>query len=586
MKKVEIITPTVLQTNQKIKLIKKRVAAYCRVSTDHEEQINSYESQIKFYDQMIAENPEWIKVDIYADKGISGTQAYNRDEFQRMIADAEAGKIDLILCKSISRFGRNVIDILKYIRILKNLNIAILFEEEHINTLEVQGEMLIAILASLAQQGSTNISFSSRKGNEMKMLRGELVGQYKVYGYRYDEEVENLVIVEEEAEVVRKVFDLYLSGLGTGKVAKKMNEEGYLTPKGKKWRDTTVADMIKNYKYRGDLMQGQSYTLDPLEHTRATNRGEKPFYYAEEHHEGIIEKSKWDEANRILKKRSTKYNGTFAPNKYSNQYAFSGKIVCGYCGETFNRWKRKIGKDNHDVITWVCSTKKRTKNGLAPKLCENFNYREETIQEAFVKAYSLLCKNNKSIIEQLLNTLKDILSGNCHQKEINKLEKQISEQKQGLSNLIDLKTKYKMDEELFANKYKEYTNKIDEFVVKLEEYQKLMVDEESIMNRINRFETIFESPDVLKEFSESVFETIVDSVVIGKIEEDGTKNPDYIKFILNTGSEIEDSLPNNKRRVSKKGTVLGDSEVAQNNVSYCGDGEWNARNSPYACKVT
>ena len=221
MKKVEIISPTILQTNQKYKLQKIRVAAYCRVSTDSDEQLNSYESQIKFYNQKISENPDWVKVDIYADEGISGTQVKNRDDFLRMIRDAEDGKIDLILCKSISRFGRNTVDILKYIRKLKSLKIPVFFEEEGINTMEMQGEILLTVLASLAQQGSSNISSSSCQGNKMKMMRGEPVGQYNVYGYRYDKEIKNFVIVEEEAEVVKKVFELYTTGLGTGKVAKK-----------------------------------------------------------------------------------------------------------------------------------------------------------------------------------------------------------------------------------------------------------------------------------------------------------------------------------------------------------------------------
>ena len=580
MKKVEIISPTILQTNQKYKLQKIRVAAYCRVSTDSDEQLNSYESQIKFYNQKISENPDWVKVDIYADEGISGTQVKNRDDFLRMIRDAEDGKIDLILCKSISRFGRNTVDILKYIRKLKSLKIPVFFEEEGINTMEMQGEILLTVLASLAQQGSSNISSSSCQGNKMKMMRGEPVGQYNVYGYRYDKEIKNFVIVEEEAEVVKKVFELYTTGLGTGKVAKKMNELGYVTPEGKKWRDTTVGDMIKNYKYRGDLMQGQSYTVDPIEHIRAENHGEKPFYYAEEHHEGIIDKATWDYANELLQKRRQKFNGKYAPNKYSCRYPFSSKIVCGYCGNTYNRWSRKIGKDKHDVVTWVCSTKKQKKYGRVVKTCDNYNYRQETIENAFVKVYSKLCENNKIIIEKLLNVLNDILSGNCYEKELQKLENQLSEYKESLSNLVDLKLKAKITEEIYDSKYSEINSKIDEFVLKIDEYKKMVVNEEQVKNRIDHFQRIFNSPDILKEFSESAFEILVDKIVIGKIEEDGTKNPNYIKFILNTGTELTDNLPNDKRK-KKKTVVLGDKDVAQNNVSYYGNGEWFSWSTPY-----
>lgn len=575
MQKVEIISPTILQSNQKYKLCKKKVCAYCRVSTDYEDQKSSYESQIKYYTVKINENPDWEFAGIYADEGISGTQAYNRDSFQRMIKDAEDGKIDLILVKSISRFGRNTVDILKYIRQLKALNVAIYFEEENINTLDMQGEVLIAILAALAQNGSSAISSSVIKGNQMKMKRGDLVGRYDCYGFRYDEEQENLVIVEEEAEIVRKVFDLYLTGLGTGKVAQKMNEEGYVTPRGKKWRDTTVSDMIKNQKYKGDLLQGQNYTVDPIEHIRAKNRGEREMYYARDHHIGIVDRVTWDTANEMLKQKSKKYNGDYAPKKYSTSYTFSSKIICGYCGETYIRWKRKIGKDNHDLITWICGKKKKKKNGMVPDLCDNLNYREETIEQVFVKAYSLLCKNNQKVIKQLLTTLGDVLSGNCHENELSKLQNQVNELDRKKSSLVDMKLNNLIDENMYLEKYKELNNKIDLLEEKINEYQQYVVDEKEIINRINRFKNIFESEQIFKEFSDNVFKALVDKIIIGKIEEDGTKNPNYIKFVLNTGTEIIDNLPEQKRR-KKNDTNLSDQKVAQNNVSFYGDRKWYA----------
>lgn len=577
MKKVEIISPTVLQTFLKENAKKIRVAAYCRVSTEHEEQLNSYESQIKYYEQIISENSEWVKVDVYADKGISGTQASNRVEFQRMIADAQNGKIDLILCKSISRFGRNVVDILKYVRMLKSLKIAVIFEEEHINTMEVQGEMLISILASLAQQGSTNISYSSRKGNEMKMRRGDPVGQYKVYGYGYDKEKEQYYIIEEQATIVRIVFDLYISGLGSVLVAKKMNEDGYVTPKGKKWRDTTVLDMIKNYKYRGDLMQGASYTLDPLEHTRAKNRGEKPFYYAEGHHVYIIEPEKWDLANEILKSRSKKYHSEGTEKNYSGKYAFSGKIICGYCGATFYRWQRKIGSDNHNVVTWVCSSKKKKKSGLVEKSCGNCNYREETIKKAFIEVYSELCKNHKSCIQQLLNTLQEMLSGASYAKEIKKIKNQIKAQKEYLSNLVDLRMRNKVDDETYDKKYVEYQTATDLLISNLDSLNIKANSEKNIEERINHFKNIFNDNKIMEEFSENAFKVIVDSIIIGENDENGNKNPNYIKFILNTGTEIIES-------VSTKNTQKKD--TSKDSVSFPGEAKWYAWTSSYGSQIS
>lgn len=575
MGKVEIISPKILQTNQELNIIKLKVAAYCRVSTEEEEQINSYESQISYYTDKIKENPEWEFAGIYADEGITGTKVDKRTEFLRMIKDAEAGKIDLILVKSISRFGRNTVDILNYIRKLKALNIAVYFEEENINTLKMQGEILISVLAALAQQGSSTISSSVILGNKMKMKRGELVGRYECYGYRYNEETENLEIVEEQAEIVRKVFDLYVSGMGSSRIAQKMNKEGYVTATGKKWRDTTVCDMIKNEKYVGDLMSGKNYTVDPIEHTRKENRGEKEFYHAINHHEGIIDRKTYNKAREILQKRSQKYNGAYAPNKYSTQYAFSSKIVCGYCGQTFYRWKRILGKDNHELITWVCSTKKMKKNGMVDHLCDNFNYRDDTIKNAFVKTYSVLCKNNKAIIEKLLDVIKDVLSDDSYTREIDKLQRQVKTLKDKQSSLVDMKLEGLITQDIYLEKYQDLNSKLDLLNVRIEEYTQVLGDNKNIKSKIDRFKQIFNEPTILEEFSREVFEAVVEKIIIGKVEEDGTKNPYYIKFILNTGTEIIDDLPKKSKKGRKKNDAdLGDHVVAQNNVSFSGDRKW------------
>lgn len=567
MGKVEVISPKILQNNQQLNIIKLKVAAYCRVSTEEEEQLNSYESQISYYTAKIQENPEWEFAGIYADEGITGTKVDKRTEFLRMIKDAEAGKIDLILVKSISRFGRNTVDILNYIRKLKALNIAVYFEEENINTLKMQGEILISVLAALAQQGSSTISSSVILGNKMKMKRGELVGRYECFGYRYNEEIENLEIVEEEAVIVRKVFDLYVSGLGSPTIAKMMNEQGYVTPTGKKWRDTTVCDMINNVKYAGDLLSGQNYTVDPIAHIRKQNRGEREMYYAKDHHPAIIDRKTFNKAKEIMNKRRQQYNGAYAPNKYSTQYAFSSKIECGYCGQKFYRWKRVLGKDKHDLVTWVCSTKKMKKNGLAEHLCENFNYRDDTIKEAFVKVYSILCKDNKAIIQKLLDVIKDVLSDDSYTREIDKLTRQMNTLKDKQSNLVDMKLEGLVDQDIYLKKYQELNNKIELLSLKIGEYEKVIGDNKNIKSRIDRFKQIFASPTILEEFSREVFETLVEKIIIGKIEDDGTKNPYYIKFILNSGTEIIDDLPKTRKETKKNGINKSESTVAQNNVS-------------------
>lgn len=268
---------------------KMRVAAYCRVSTDSDEQINSYNAQVTNYKNLIKQNKEWTFVDIYADSGISGTQSDNRDEFQRMISDARSGLIDIIITKSISRFARNTMDTLKYVRMLKEDNVAIIFEKENINTLTMNGEVLLTILSSLAQQESESLSANTKMGLRMKMKRGEIVGNQRCLGYDYDKETKMIYINEEEAKTVRYIFDRYTSGTGCFVIAQELTAMGAMTKKGNTQRvDTSVRGIITNEKYKGDLLMGKTFTVDPISKRRLDNFGEEEKYYIKNHHEPII----------------------------------------------------------------------------------------------------------------------------------------------------------------------------------------------------------------------------------------------------------------------------------------------------------
>ena len=275
---------TGLQINRKLK-----VAAYARVSTDSEDQLNSFESQVKYYNEKITKNIEWLFVEVYADESISGTQDYKRSNFMRMIQDSMNGKIDLILTKSISRFARNTLDTLKYVRMLKEKNVAILFEEENINTLEMAGELLLTILSSVAQQESETISSHVKLGLKMKQQRGELIGYNGCLGYTYDKENKSISINQEEAEIVKYIFNRYAQGVGSSIIARELTNMKYLTLKGlTKWSDSTVRRILKNEKYKGDVLQGKTYTTDPITHKRVINMGEENQYYIKEHHTAII----------------------------------------------------------------------------------------------------------------------------------------------------------------------------------------------------------------------------------------------------------------------------------------------------------
>lgn len=285
-----------------------RVAAYCRVSTGSQEQKNSYESQVKHYTHTIKSNKNWVFVDVYADESMKGTIDFKRTDFLRMINDALNGKIDLILTKSIARFARNTVDTLKYVRMLKEKNVAIYFEEEHINTLEMAGELLLTILSSVAQQEVQNTSDNVKLGLKMKMQRGEMVGANNCYGYEIDKEKKTLKIIEEEAKVVRKIFELYIDGYGTKGIADCLEAEKIKTRKGHtEWSTATITRILKNEKYIGDLLMRKSITIDPIAKKRIPNNGEEDKYYVKNHHPAIISRETFEKAQKIRASRSKDY---------------------------------------------------------------------------------------------------------------------------------------------------------------------------------------------------------------------------------------------------------------------------------------
>ena len=283
----------------------KRVAAYCRVSSDSDDQKNSYESQVRHYKDYISQRSDWELADIYADEGISGTQVGKRQDFQRLINDCVNGEIDYIVTKAIARFARNTLDTLKYVRMLKDMQIGVYFEEENIDTLTMDGELLLTILSSVAQQEVENTSAHVKKGLKMKMQRGELIGFQGCLGYDYDVETKQLSINKKEAKIVRYIFERYLEGIGGRAIARELDELGYKSPRGlDHWNDTTVLGIIKNEKYKGDILMGKTFTVDPISKRRLSNFGEEDKYYIKDNHEPIISKEDFEKAQAIRLRRA------------------------------------------------------------------------------------------------------------------------------------------------------------------------------------------------------------------------------------------------------------------------------------------
>lgn len=536
MKDVEIIKArNTLSSRAKTNLTKRlRVAAYCRVSTDSEDQLNSYKSQVQYYTDLIKNNSEWSLADIYADEAITGTQVTKREDFQRLINDCMNGEIDLIVTKSISRFARNTLDTLKYVRMLKEKGIAVFFEEENINTLTMDGELLLVILSSVAQQEVENISANVKKGLKMKMQRGELVGFQGCLGYDYHPEDKSISINEEEAEIVRYIFNRYIEGAGGSVIAKELQNLGYKTKRGSTtWAETTVIGIIKNEKYKGDILMGKTFTLDPISKRRLDNFGEEDQFYIRDHHEAIISDEVFDAAQEILKRRAKPRRlGTDGKReKFSRKYAFSCMIECGFCGGTLTRRSWHSGSQYNKII-WQCVT--ATKKGK--KFCpDSKGIAEETIEQAFIESYRLLCQNNKDVLDEFIARTEEALSATNAGKQLAKTDREIKTLEAKRAKLVDMHLEEIIDKATYEAKYLNLTEQIEQLTSTRQGLQEASETENAMKRRISEFRKTLNENEVLDTFDRYVFESIVEKVIVGGYDEDGNKDPAMITFIYKTG---------------------------------------------------
>lgn len=326
-----------------------RVAAYCRVSTDSEEQLTSYRAQIKYYTTLINENPQWKLAGIFADEGISGTSTKRRDEFNKMIRKCRQGKIDLILTKSVSRFSRNTVDCINYVRMLKDLGVAVQFEKEGINTLTDNDELLVSIMGILAQQETTSLSQNVRKGIQYRFKVGQ-VPYHAILGYCKGEDGK-LEIVPEEAEIIRFIYDSYLSGMSVRNIGEALAAEGYRTASGKeKWSDAVIQNILANEKYAGDVLLQKTYVDDPLSGRSKKNMGEFPQYYVQNNHPPIIDRDTFnrvqvEQARRGCKRKRPSRDARTGQSKYSGKYALNEILTCSECGAHYRRttWAKSEG---------------------------------------------------------------------------------------------------------------------------------------------------------------------------------------------------------------------------------------------------
>ena len=430
---VEVIPATWNPTDESAGEIRKlRVAAYCRVSTELEQQQSSYDIQIEYYTRHIMQNPNWIFAGVFADDGRSATNTFRRDDFNQLMNQCMKGKVDMVITKSISRFARNTVDCISWVRKLKEKNVAVYFEKENLNTLDDSTEMILTILSSQAQEESRAISTNVKWGYARKFEKGESTRQ-RSYGFRKAPTGE-MCIVEEEAAVIRNMARWFLDGDSLERIKHRLEDAGIETTTGKKtWSTGTIYNILTNEKIMGDVLLQKTFTADYLTKRRVKNSGQQKQYYVKNHHEAVIPKTVYYKIQEEIARRSSlkkvgTRKGKTAQGVYSSKYALTGIMVCNECGAHYRRttW----AKNGKKVIVWRCIN--RLEHGT--KRChESPTLKEEVIQEAIMgKLHSLSIDQEE---ENFLNGVKEdilraakVVGGACTEEEIDKTIEELRDQ--------------------------------------------------------------------------------------------------------------------------------------------------------------
>ena len=496
-----------------------RVAAYCRVSTEQEEQQNSYQVQISYYTDLINRKKEWTLVKIFADEGISGTQAKKRPEFLKMIRMCRQQKIDLIITKSISRFARNTVDCLEYVRQLKDLGIGVIFEKENLNTLTMTSEFMIALYGSFAQAESESISKNVSWGKQKAYAEGKVSFQYaKLLGYKKGANGKP-EIVPEEAETVRMIYDLFLDGLSFTRIKKALENQNLLTATGKKiWSESNIKSILKNEKYVGDALLQKTFTVDCISKKVQKNNGERPMYLVTNHHDPIIDRDTFNRVQQELARRTSNRKISdktiTEQGKYSSKYALSELLICGHCGTPYRRctWT-SCGRKQ---IVWRCIS--RLEHGK--KYCtDSPTIHEEPLQMAILSAVNEYLDCREEIAKILKANIGSVLECQGQQKIIN-LENRLKELDKARNDIISLITsggcdEDKMDSE-FAKIYAEEQS-VNEQLAELKKKAEISADTQDKIDRA--MEMIEHEKFEIEVFDNVIIRKLIDCIkVLSKTE--------------------------------------------------------------------
>ena len=500
---------------------KRRVAAYARVSTDHEEQQSSYEAQVDYYTNYINGREDWEFVSVYADEGITGCNTKKRDGFNKMVEDALSGAIDLIITKSVSRFARNTVDSLTTIRKLKENRVECYFEKENIWTFDGKGELLLTIMSSLAQEESRSISENCTWGQRKRFADGKVTVPFKRFlGYDRGEDG-NLVINEEQAETVRRIYGLFLQGRSPHAIAKLLTAEGIPSPGGKEvWSSSTVKSILTNEKYKGDALLQKVYTVDFLTKQKKVNEGEVPQYYVENNHQAIISPSVFEEAQHQMAARHS------GKNRAGSMGVFSGRIKCADCGGWYGS---KVWHSNskYRKTIWQCNHKFD-----GGEKCGTPHLDEETIKQLFLKAANAIFEEKDGVREDY-DSIKDTLFGTSElEAERLRLQEEMNVVAELIEQCVAENARVALDQTEYQKKYDGLAGRFNRAKARLSEVSQTITERQAKREKIGRFVSCLEQMDgPLTAFNEDDWYSLVDYATVYSRED--------IRFTFKNGMEIK-----------------------------------------------
>lgn len=484
----------------------KRVAAYCRVSTDKTDQANSLKNQQQFFDEYISRNPSWKLFNIYVDDGISGTNTKKRAAFNQMIEDAKCGKFDLIITKEISRFARNILDSIGYTRELKALGVGVIFLNDNINTLDSDAEMRLAFLSTMAQEESRKTSERVKWGLRRQMEKGVVLGRDML---GYDVRNGRLIVNEEGAETVGLIYHKFLDeGKGVHRIAKELREEGVRTSsRMKDWSYTVILRILRNEKYCGDLVQQKTYTPDYLTHQKKRNHGELETVIIKNHHEPIISRERFEAVQKELERRKPSESTAKA---FANRYALSGKIVCGECGAGFVR-RQKKRKDGTMNVKWVCAESLKNGNKHIEKDgntvgCEANSVNDSDIKKLLQITVSDIMQSRINMIGKLFQTVESVVE-NVDDIDNSHIKSEIARCKNKKKKLLDMCLNGYIEAEEYRNACDDLESQITELEQKLIKNEKNKSKNENIKEYVNA---------VSKggKWNDAFYRNIIDKIVV------------------------------------------------------------------------